>query len=746
MSAVESPAETLVAGRYRLLEWFGGGGEGEVWTAVDTLTSEAVAVKRVPIARPSDLPRLRREVTALRWLRLPGVVELRDEWVENDSFFLVEEWVEGQPYLGATGRADWDAVAPTTLALLGTLARCHEAGIVHGDLKPPNILVRPDGRPVVLDFGIAAGRALPARPAGVSGTESYMAPEVWSGGQLDARTDLYAIGVMLYEALTDSVFSGFPGMFPPSVPPEVAAVVASMVARDPSRRPASAEAALAALGGSVVRVEAGLAADRPATREELMELFAGPDAFLHLREDGASLLWGRTQGDPAAVAREIEAWCDAGLARRIDGLIHVDRAGLEQLETPAEEAGLRAAMTAGADTATVIAEAERVAAHWSALGRTPRAVAVLELAIARARQDGLAEAEERLVVQWAPAVLAQESAGAIEHALYVLGCSQLASPVVEQCLHLVFAAQTARRGEGARARQLLAGVPEFEDEGLEVWRAAMTIRAAARLVPSEEETALASFESWANTPFRRSKWLGWLGNLRYRQGRFAQAATLHQASADGKRDGPRHAWISSLYNAALALLELPDLEQARTIAEDVATRAAAARLVHCEAEAALIVRCADYRAGLSQPPRPELVEAAAPIGAWLAAHFAFAEAAIAWRFGALDTTARLARQASEGFRQLGSEDCSVLAEALSMATGPVDFERACVLAGSAAAPRAPEFGVQALGLLWRAVPNAPAEWRLQARRLAACRPESVWNARLDILSFAEAVGDHPALE
>ncbi len=268
-----SRAGDLIAGRYRLTTPLGRGGHGEVWAADDLVVGEPVAIKRMLPLTGVEAARVRREIAALRILRLPGVVRLLDEGTEGGRPFLVMERIDGVPFPGVApgegGRVAWTALADRVVALLETLARVHAAGVIHRDLKPANVLVGADGRPVVLDFGLSSGPALGGGLTGsgqILGTPAYLAPEQILGHPIDARTDLFAFGVMLYEALAGRrPHEGGEGPallrarlleralplsdLAPEVPPAVADLVERLLARAPDDRPASAANALALLAG-----------------------------------------------------------------------------------------------------------------------------------------------------------------------------------------------------------------------------------------------------------------------------------------------------------------------------------------------------------------------------------------------------------------------------------------------------------------------------------------------------------------
>jgi len=251
--------------RYRLLERLGRGASGEVFRAVDRGSGREVAIKLIP--RGHRAARLPREVAALQALDVPGVVRLLDAGEAGDRAFLAMELVEGAPFPALPTPAPWAALAPRARALLETVARVHAVGVVHRDLKPANVLVSPAGQPYVLDFGLArtAGdfQTLTATGA-LLGTPRYMSPEQCRGQRGDARSDLYALGVMLYEALAGALpqrLEGWPALLAlrlgeeprplralaPDVPEAVASVIDRMVARALADRFPSVVAALRAL-------------------------------------------------------------------------------------------------------------------------------------------------------------------------------------------------------------------------------------------------------------------------------------------------------------------------------------------------------------------------------------------------------------------------------------------------------------------------------------------------------------------
>jgi serine/threonine protein kinase len=155
--AARPPRSSVLADRYELGELLGRGGFGAVYAATDRLSGQRVAVKLMREMRGPNLGRVRREIAALRFLRLPGVVQLLDDGLDDGRLYLVMQHVEGGPFPGRGPRTHWEDVEETVRALLETLGLVHDSGIVHRDLKPANVLVDERGRPTLLDFGLAKG-------------------------------------------------------------------------------------------------------------------------------------------------------------------------------------------------------------------------------------------------------------------------------------------------------------------------------------------------------------------------------------------------------------------------------------------------------------------------------------------------------------------------------------------------------------------------------------------------------------
>jgi serine/threonine protein kinase len=211
------PAPDQMLGAYKLIARAGAGGMGEVWKAEDTRLGRLVAIKILPpqIAFDTEaIARMRREARTAAGLYHPNITTIHSfEEVEGQTF-IVMEWVEGEPLskLIARGPLPESEVCRIGRGVAEALAEAHEQGIVHRDIKPDNIIVR-DRRVKVLDFGIAkrvgaesissdAPTAFVTQQGLILGTVHYMSPEQALGKPLDARTDLFSLGIVLYEAAT----------------------------------------------------------------------------------------------------------------------------------------------------------------------------------------------------------------------------------------------------------------------------------------------------------------------------------------------------------------------------------------------------------------------------------------------------------------------------------------------------------------------------------------------------------------
>jgi len=271
-----APTDDLVGeildGRYRVLERLADGGMASVYLAVDTRLDREVALKvmRPHLAQDEAFrSRFHREARSAARLSHPGVVAVFDQGEDDGRMFLAMEYVPGQTLrevISSEGALTPRAALDIILPVLEALAAAHRAGIIHRDVKPENVILREDGAVKVADFGLA--RAVTSHTVTSSsglllGTVSYLSPEQVERGIADARSDVYATGLLLFEMLTGTkafdgdtainvayqhVHAGAPRLSSriPDAPEVLDELVAAATSRDPDGRPADA-AAFAAL-------------------------------------------------------------------------------------------------------------------------------------------------------------------------------------------------------------------------------------------------------------------------------------------------------------------------------------------------------------------------------------------------------------------------------------------------------------------------------------------------------------------
>ncbi|MDR3700992.1 MAG: serine/threonine-protein kinase [Candidatus Sulfopaludibacter sp.] len=245
------PPGTVLAQRFRIVSLLGRGGMGEVYRANDLLLGQAVALKFLPSQWTSNEPtlsRFRNEVRIARQISHPNVCRVYDIGEAGGSTYLSMEYVDGEDLaslLRRIGRLPQDKALEIARQLCAGLAAAHDKGVMHRDLKPANIMLDGQGQLRITDFGLAgvAGEIKDLR----SGTPAYMAPEQRSGREVTARSDLYALGMVLHEVFTGRSFSADSSH--PDLAPEVDRVIRRCLAEDPAKRPASALAVSAALPG-----------------------------------------------------------------------------------------------------------------------------------------------------------------------------------------------------------------------------------------------------------------------------------------------------------------------------------------------------------------------------------------------------------------------------------------------------------------------------------------------------------------
>ena len=200
----------MIAGRYADLAEIGQGGMGTVYRAIDSQTSQVVAIKQLKneMATPDMIERFKREGEALRQLNHPNIVKFLDAFVEDEQYYLVLEYVVGgslEDHIRNNAPINVNKSLLIALELADALTRSHHLGILHRDIKPANVLLAEDNTPRLTDFGLAYRHQSDVSLTGeqeIMGTLPYMSPEALHGAQLDERADIWAFGVVLFEMLS----------------------------------------------------------------------------------------------------------------------------------------------------------------------------------------------------------------------------------------------------------------------------------------------------------------------------------------------------------------------------------------------------------------------------------------------------------------------------------------------------------------------------------------------------------------
>src|SRR5246500_5290454 len=260
----------LVAGRYRIIALLGKGGMGEVYRADDLTLGQAVAMKFLPDEAADDqglLERFRNEVRIARRISHPNVCRVYDVGDVDGQTFFTMEYVDGEDLaslLRRIGRLPQDKAGELARQLCAGLAAAHAKGVLHRDLKPANIMLDGRGQVVITDFGLAGVADDIRGPEVRSGPPAYIAPEPIGGREVTMLSDVYALGLVLYEVFTGKrAFAEKAGVLhghedrtpsrPSSVVKDLDPIVEKVILRcletEPSSRPANALAVSAALPG-----------------------------------------------------------------------------------------------------------------------------------------------------------------------------------------------------------------------------------------------------------------------------------------------------------------------------------------------------------------------------------------------------------------------------------------------------------------------------------------------------------------
>ncbi len=278
---------TKLADRYRIVSLLGRGGMGEVYRADDLRLGQTVALKFLPRELAKDAKRLEyfhREVKLARQIAHPNICRVYDIGEVDGQQFLSMEYIDGEDLktlLHRIGRLQKDKGIQIARQLCSGLAAAHAKGVLHRDLKPANIMIDGQGQVRITDFGLAAVSADGENVIGMSGTPAYMAPEQLLRGQTSPRTDIYSLGLILFEVFTgkpahvagslpelqrlheDSSSARNPSDMVDDMDPAVERAISRCLSSDPSMRPRTASELAAALPGGDPLAAAMVAGETP---------------------------------------------------------------------------------------------------------------------------------------------------------------------------------------------------------------------------------------------------------------------------------------------------------------------------------------------------------------------------------------------------------------------------------------------------------------------------------------------------
>ena len=263
---------SVLGDRYEILEPLGSGAMGMVFKARDRKLDDVIALKMLSpavLADPDNLERMKTEIRIARKITHPNVLRTHDLWEQDGQPMIAMEYVRGialSQLLERSGRLKLAAGLRVCSQVLKGLAAAHQAGVLHRDIKPANIILDQSGNARLMDFGIShpirtGSNTGSEGPAKIVGTANYMAPEIVTGGEVDERSDLYAMGVMMFEIFTGSLpYRGDTAMEvctahvkqpPPSpsesweeIPHALERIILTCMDKHPARRYASAEVLL----------------------------------------------------------------------------------------------------------------------------------------------------------------------------------------------------------------------------------------------------------------------------------------------------------------------------------------------------------------------------------------------------------------------------------------------------------------------------------------------------------------------
>ncbi len=333
MAYVDTLINTLFDGRYRIVRKLGSGGMADVYLAEDEELGRRVAVKILNDRHANDesfVERFRREAKNAAGLSHPNIVSIYDRGEAEGTYYIAMEYLDGRSLkelVVARGPLPTGDAIQFTRQVLGALRFAHRKGVVHRDIKPHNVMADADGRLKVTDFGIArAGVSQMTEAGSIIGTAQYLSPEQARGAAVDQRSDLYSVGILLYEMLTGTVpFTGDspveiamkhlsdtprpPSLQRPEIPPDLDMVVLRALAKNPDDRFQTAEE----MDAELDRVAQGVGvtaetADAATAVLSGTALSNAPTAVVPPRRPPAAARPSYRYADPPARRRPIWPW------------------------------------------------------------------------------------------------------------------------------------------------------------------------------------------------------------------------------------------------------------------------------------------------------------------------------------------------------------------------------------------------------------------------------------------------------
>jgi beta-lactam-binding protein with PASTA domain/predicted Ser/Thr protein kinase len=295
LAVTDTLINTLFDGRYRILRKLGSGGMANVYLAEDEELGRRVAIKILNDKHANDesfVERFRREAKHAAGLSHPNIVSIYDRGEAEGTYYIAMEYLEGRSLkelISSRGPAPVATAIEYIRQILSALRVSHRTGVIHRDIKPHNVLVDGEGRLKVTDFGIArAGPSQMTEAGSIVGTAQYLSPEQAQGAPVSESSDLYSVGIVLYELLTGDVpFSGEspvevamkhlskvpppPSHVQPEIPRDLDLVVMRALAKDPGERYQSADE----MDADLARIARGMAVS-PETEETATAIIARP--------------------------------------------------------------------------------------------------------------------------------------------------------------------------------------------------------------------------------------------------------------------------------------------------------------------------------------------------------------------------------------------------------------------------------------------------------------------------------------